>query len=214
MCCKIFRLILSLSLVLFVGLSCGAKQQESEQKSEVTTEEQQKEVSSDMSTKNILMIIAHNNFRDEELFEPKELFENAGASVTVASSEMTEATGMKGGTITPDSLISDVNVDVYDAVVFIGGSGSKEYWNDATAHQIAKTAYDDGKIVAAICLAPVTLANAGLLEGKNATVFQSAKDKLNGANYTGNPVEVDGRIITGNGPKAATDFGKKILEKL
>ena len=35
--------------------------------------------------KKILMVIAQQDFRDEELFEPKEVFESAGASVFVAA---------------------------------------------------------------------------------------------------------------------------------
>ena len=72
------------------------------------------------------------------------------------------------------------------------------------------------KIIAAICIAPVTLANAGILNGKKATVFPSGKNDLirNGAKYTGDSVTVDGNIITANGPMAAEAFGKKIVEML
>lgn len=68
----------------------------------------------------------------------------------------------------------------------------------------------------AICIAPVTLANAGILEGKRTTAFPSVESdlKARGANYTGNPVERDGKIITGSGPEAATEFGKTIVAAL
>lgn len=66
--------------------------------------------------------------------------------------------------------------------------------------------------MSAICLAPVTLANAGLLEGKRATVYPSAKSflKWKGATYTGNPVEVDGNIVTANGPEVAEEFAQAV----
>ena len=38
--------------------------------------------------------------------------------------------------------------------------------------------------------------------------------KNEGAIYTGNSVEVDGKIVTGNGPTAAKEFGEKIAELL
>jgi protease I len=38
--------------------------------------------------------------------------------------------------------------------------------------------------------------------------------KEQGANYTGGTVEVDGRIITGNGPEAAQAFGEKLAQLL
>ena len=71
-------------------------------------------------------------------------------------------------------------------------------------------------MVAAICIAPSTLANAGLLEGKRVTSFASEKQNIEskGATYTGGMLEMDGKIITANGPQAARAFGKKIAELL
>ena len=72
------------------------------------------------------------------------------------------------------------------------------------------------KLTSAICLAPMTLANAGLLKGKKATIWKDAvvDFKTKGVVYTGKPVERDGRIITGSGPEAAEEFGKALLEEL
>lgn len=169
-----------------------------------------------LSGKKILMVIAPENFRDEELLEPKDIFENAGADVTIASKGAESAKGSYGAVVTVDEDITDVNAGDYDAIVFVGGSGSSVYFNDETAHNIARQAYESGKIVAAICIAPSTLANAGLLEGKKVTSWSSEQNNLEskGAEYTGAVVEQDGRIITGNGPDAATEFGQKIAETL
>ena len=166
--------------------------------------------------KKILMIIANKNFRDEELQGPQKIFIKQGAEVTIASSSLSTATGMLGAEAKPDILIDDVKVEDYDAIVFVGGSGASEYWNDSTAHKIAKEAVESNKILCAICIAPVTLANAGVLKGKSATVFSSEAGKLRtkGANYTGKDVEVDGNIITGNGPNAAKKFGEAIVKAL
>jgi protease I len=94
--------------------------------------------------------------------------------------------------------------------------GATEYWNDSQAIAIAKSAAGKGKLLGAICIAPVTLANAGLLEGKKATVWESEVDKLKakGAKYTGAAVEVDGNVITANGPEAAAGFGSAIVVAL
>ena len=167
--------------------------------------------------KSILMIIARQNFRDEELAEPRAVFQEAGAKVTIASSVMQECVGMlKKVRVKPDTTIDKVDPKVYDAVVFVGGSGATEYWNNKTAHKIASDALAAGKVVAAICIAPVILANAGLLKGKKATVFQTEKDQLikAGAKYTGAPVEKDGKIITGDGPQSARKFGETIRDAL
>jgi len=166
--------------------------------------------------KKVVMIIAKNEFRDEELFEPKEIIEKAGGEVTVASSSLKEAKGMKGKTFKPDILLKNVKPDDYHAVVFIGGSGASEYWNDSKAHFVAKSAAEKGKLVCAICIAPVTLANAGLLDGKKATVWKSeaGKIKKKGAKYTGADVQIDGNFITADGPKSASKFGRAIVRAL
>jgi protease I len=164
----------------------------------------------------VLMIIAPKNFRDEELFDTKEELESSGNSVVIASTKTDTATGMLGGTVEPDITVDNVNVDDYDAVVFVGGSGSSIYFNNQRAHEIARDAYDKGKVIGAICIASSTIANAGLLKGKKATSFPSEERNLRskGANYTGKPVEKDGKIITADGPMAARNFGRMIAESL
>jgi protease I len=171
---------------------------------------------SDLTGKTILMVIAHANFRDEELAKPKAVFEKAGATVRIASSQMSTAKGMLGATATPDLLLKDAKASDYDAIVFVGGGGASEYWNDAKAHALAKEMYGQGKVVSAICIAPVTLANAGLLQGKKATVWKSEAGKLRdkGANYTGEPVTVDGRIVTADGPTSAAEFGNAVVKAI
>lgn len=167
-------------------------------------------------TKKVLMIIAPENYQDNELGHPKEIFIQKGYDVTITSKGVENATGMLGGTTPVDIDISKVNVNDYDAIIFVGGSGSNAYFNDEPAHNIAKEAASAGKVLGAICIAPSTLANAGLLKGKNVTAFPSEESNLKekGANYTGEPVTVDGLIVTGNGPSAAKAFGEKIVELL
>ena len=174
----------------------------------------QEEVSE--SEKKVLFIIAPVNFRDEEYLYPREILEQEGIKVSVASKSLDEARGMLGARVEPDLLLSEVKVEEYDAIVFVGGIGAKVYWNDEEALRICQEAVSEGKILAAICIAPVTLAHAEVLEGVKATVWPSEKDQLveKGAVYTGREVEVDGKVITGNGPDAARDFGNKILEAL
>ena len=195
-------------LLLIIGFAYACK--------EGVKEQTRTEPGPSLDGKRVVMIIASRDFRDEELQEPRSLLEQRGAQVTIACSKLGEVTGMKGIKITPDILIDQINVEDYDAVIFVGGSGAKEYWDDPKAHSIAKDTVAAGKVLGAICIAPVTLANAGLLDGKKATVFSSEKDRLeaSGAIYTGASVEVDGKIITGNGPKAAEEFGEAIAHAL
>ncbi len=161
-------------------------------------------------------MIASNQFRDEEYQKPRAILEAAGARVTVACSSLKESVGMLGLKVKPDILLKDARMDQYDAVVFVGGMGATEYWDNPIAHALAKQSYQSGKLTSAICLAPMTLANAGLLKGKRATIWKDAVTdfKTKGVVYTGSPVEQDGKLITGSGPEAAEAFGKALLEAL
>ena len=166
--------------------------------------------------KKAVMIIAQNNFRDEELLKPKEVLEKNGIIVTVASSSLKESTGMLGAKVKPNILFTNINVADYDAVIFVGGSGASEYWDNPTAHKIANDASNAKKIVGAICIAPVTLAKAGLLANKKATTFSSTVNDIKsaGAKYTGADVERDGNVITASGPAAAQKFGETLVKAL
>lgn len=164
----------------------------------------------------ILMVTAPNNFRDEELFIPKEKFENAGHEVVIASNKVGVCKGTLSGEISSDMLLKDVNVDDFQAVVFVGGTGSDVFFNDENALKIAREADKKGKVLSAICIAPMVLANAGVLTGKKATVWSGESENLKSKSviYTGESVTVDGKIITGNGPASAELFGEKICEAI
>jgi len=164
----------------------------------------------------ILMIVAPSGFRDEECLDPKKILEKAGVEVIIASKGTRVARGKLGTDLEVQKDISEIDNITYDAVIFVGGPGTTIYFNDATALRIAKEAYSSGKIIAAICIAPSILANAGILKGKKVTSFPSEEENLRsrGAIYTGKTVEQDGKIITANGPSAAKEFGKLILKNL
>ncbi len=166
--------------------------------------------------KAVALIIAERAFRDEEYQVPKEILEKAGFKVLTASTSLEKAVGKLGMTARPDVLVKDLIDRELAALVFVGGGGSSQYFNDAAVHELARHFYNQGKVIGAICIAPVILANAGILKGKRATVFPDGRSDLEtkGAIYTGNQVEVDGHLITGCGPEASRAFGEKLVELL
>jgi protease I len=173
------------------------------------------------TTKKVAIIIAFKNFRDEEYFIPKEIFKNAGIEVKTISTETGTAVGAGGGDTEVDLTLEELNINDFDAVVFVGGPGAYKYIESESAHRIARETVKKGKILAAICIAPAILAKAGVLKGKNATVWSSVLDKgpiklleENGAQYQDKRVVRDGKIITANGPQAAEEFAKEILSAL
>jgi protease I len=165
--------------------------------------------------KRALMVIAPNDFRDEEFFDTKKVLEESEVEVIVVNSTGQPSKSMFGKIVSPDKNFYNVNSDDYDAIVFIGGQGTPAYFDNKQAQNLAKEFNESGKIVAAICIAPVILARAGILSGKKATVFPSGRNDIKAVGtYTGNKVEKDDNIITGCGPEAAVDFGKAIVEAL
>jgi len=164
----------------------------------------------------ILMVVAPERFRDEELFETRAVFDADGHDVVVASTRLGECPGSRGGHVRPDALLATQRAQDFDAVVFIGGGGCKLLWHEEDALRLAREAAGDVKVLGAICLAPVILAYAGVLEGHSATVAGTEAKTLQacGATYTGPGVTVDGHIVTANGPKSSTLFGQRIAELL
>lgn len=162
------------------------------------------------------MIIASQQFRDEELLVPKAYFEENGYTVTIASSSLQPSKGMLGAVVQPQILLKEVKVEDYAVVIFVGGYGANEYWDNPLAHKVAQKTLEAGKILAAICIAPVTLARAGLLKGKKATVWNSEGNQLkeHGALLSFQDVVQDGKIITASGPEAAQQFAKTIMGSL
>jgi len=171
--------------------------------------------------KKVAMIIAFKDFRDEEYFVPKEILEKAGAEIKTVSNKMGRAIGADGGDTEVDLLVENLNPADFDAVVFIGGPGCLENLDNENSYKVARETVSQNRVLASICISPVILAKAGVLEGKKATVWSSLLDrgpvkilKENGAIYQDEMVVVDGKIITGNGPGAAEEFGKAIVEVL
>ncbi|MDD3190508.1 MAG: DJ-1/PfpI family protein [Candidatus Pacebacteria bacterium] len=171
--------------------------------------------------KKILMVIARKDFRDEEYFIPKKIFEDNGAETKTASSKTGAILGFLGGETEADINIKDIKAENFDAVVFVGGNGAQEYFDDEEAHRVIKEFHDAGKTIGAICIAPVILAKTSVLKNKKATVWQSPTDKTGpkileqaGCSVSTSNIEKSDNIITANGREASEEFAKTIMEEL
>ena len=208
------KVLLAIGVLILMGALFGGCKEKKEEvsipKEEVAKEEKV------LAGKKVVMIITPENFRDEELLEPKSVLIEKGVEVKVASTSLETAKGMLGAEVKPDMLISDIKPEDWDAIILVGGTGASVHWKDTSVHSMLNEAVKQNKIVGAICIAPVTLANAGILSGKKATVYQSEAQKLKdkGAEYTGEGVQRDGNIITASGPPAARKFGDAIAKAL
>lgn len=168
--------------------------------------------------KKILMVVAPEQFRDEELFVPRDLFESLGAHVTVASTRTGGARGMLGGRATALAAIDHVRVDDYHAVLLIGGDGAPEHlWPNQRLQALVRQAHESDTVLGAICLAGVVLARAGVVDGEVA-VWRSPEALAELAAAGVRPAEQDvvcaGRVITGSGPQAADRWARAVIEAL
>lgn len=167
----------------------------------------------------VLFVIAPARYREEEFEVTAKILSEAGIEYDIASTKTGICTGMMGGEQEAGLKISDASEKDYDALILIGGLGARDFlWADDDLCKLTEEFGKSGKVIAAICLAPVIPARAGLLKGRQATVFESpASLKLledGGANYVNIPVVSDMNIITANHPVAAEQFAEAILEKL
>lgn len=169
-----------------------------------------------MMMKPVLLVIAPKDFRDEELFVTQTELERSGITTIIASSIKGECFGSKGGKAISVLSLDQINIKDYATIVFIGGMGCRIFFEDQKAITLAQKMHAAGCPIAAICIAPVILAKAGLLNHKKATVFSSEIETIEalGAHYTGMDVTVDDNIITAYGPQSSLRFAKRIVEKI
>ena len=160
----------------------------------------------------VVMVIAPEVFRDEEYALPKAVLEARGAHVMTASTTPGTCVGKLGMHATAALSVDEAATRAWDAVVFVGGAGATVFFDDPAAHALARRAAASPGVLSAICIGPSVLAQADLLGGVKATAFASQEENLkaHGALWTGEPVTIDGRIVTANGPEAATEFGEAI----
>ncbi len=166
--------------------------------------------------KKIAMFIAFQGFRDEEYVEPKKALEAAGHKVTTVSTAKGEARGKFRVTAQVDKTVDEVDPADYDAFTLVGGPGALEHLDTPKVHALFKQAAEAGKLIGSICISPVVLAHAGLLKGRTVTCYPdgAAEVEKGGGKCTGADLEIDGKLITANGPVPARKYGQALAEAL
>lgn len=165
---------------------------------------------------NVLMVLASENFRDEEYSICERVLRQKNIMVLTASTTVDCVTGMFGLKVKPDINLATIQEFSFEGLMIIGGDGSKELWENQKLIQLVKEFHKNKKLIGAICLAPVVLANAGILRNKNATVHDSAIKELKSkkVNYRSESVVVDENIITGQGPAFSNLFAQTFANTL
>lgn len=164
----------------------------------------------------MIYIFFATGFEEIEALAQVDILRRAGLGVTTVS-VMNEkiVVGAHSVPVVADKLFDEANLSDATALVLPGGMpGSLNLAEHAGLCKAIEEQHAKGRLIAAICAAPMVFGRLGLLVGKRATIYPGMEDELKGAEPTGALVERDGNIITGKGPAAALAFGYAIVEAL
>jgi len=165
-----------------------------------------------------ILIVATDGFEEFELFGPRQILQERGADVVLASlkRDPIQATvhDDPGKTIRPDLLIADARADDFDALLLPGGVRNPDQLRShAEVIDLINAFAAQDKPIAAICHGPWLLVEADLLQGKTATSWPSIRTDLRnaGANVVDRPAVTDGNIVTSRNPDDVEAFTDALI---
>jgi protease I len=164
-----------------------------------------------------LAVLAENSYQELELWYPLLRLREAGAEVLVVGTGSADTyTSKLGYPVQVDVAADQVSAASLDAIVVPGGYAPDLMRRYPAMVNLVREAFEQGKIVAAICHAGWMLVSAGVLSGKKATCFFSIKDDVinAGASYVDAEVVRDGNLITSRVPADLPAFCRAIIAAL
>jgi protease I len=169
-----------------------------------------------VNKKSILIFLPSLHFSGREFFTIKRILEENNINTFIASDSSFLCISETGQKVKADVSLFNIHENNFSGIVFIGGSGAKNYWDNSLLHKIAVRFNKSKKIIGAICSAPIILARAGILNGITSTCFYENRMELinNGIDYKDMPVILKGNIITADGPNSSKFFTESIVDLL
>ena len=115
----------------------------------------------------------------------------------------------------PDTEISKIHAEEYAAIVIPGGAkGADLLRRDERVLALIRQMNERGRLIAAICAAPLVLRDAGIIKGKRLTSYPSFRGEFEKSSYSDEKVVRDGNLLTSRGPGTAMIFALSIIEAL
>lgn len=157
-----------------------------------------------------ILVLMAPGFEEIELTAPVDIMRRLGLPVVLAGVSGKQVEGAHGLVMQADVLLSEVDAAAYSGVVLPGGAASWLLRDTAAVLELVRSMHETGRLVAAICAAPIALEAAGVLGGRRITCYPAeavTDDIKSAAAISTEQVVKDGNIVTGRGPGAALDFG-------
>ena len=163
-------------------------------------------------------LFIENGSEELEFIAPLDIMRRANLEVDLISANNEDfITSSHNVKIIADKKINEVNnILDYDAIVIPGGiPGSTLLRDNKKIIEFYQTMYNSGKLVAAICAAPIVLSVAGITDDKEVTSYPGFDKEINYKNYNSDKaVVIDKNVITAQGPAVAILFGYEIVNYL
>lgn len=164
-------------------------------------------------------ILITNGFQQIEMTSPRQMLEEAGATVHIVSPDKGKVTGWDCDVpkameqFTVDVNLDDALANNYDALLIPGGYGSPEELR-LNKKAIAFVKEFANKPIAAICHGPTLLINANLVRNKKLTSYPAVKqDLINaGADWIDKSAVRDENLVTSRSPDDLEAFNKAVID--
>ena len=184
-----------------------------------------------------IAVLAADGFEEIELTGPVWYFRELGAQVDIIAPKFNPAPARYGlstpemakthimaiqylqpvGWLKFDRTADQIKVSDYDAVFIPGGAWNPDNLRyDKDVIKFIQDFNKSGKLIAAICHAPVVLASADIIKGRKLTGYWNIQSDLKnaGAIVSDVPVVTDGNIITSRHPIDVADSSKVVENRL
>ena len=159
-------------------------------------------------------VLFMNGFEEVEGLTVVDMLRRLGIECDIVGKDAL-VTGSHNITIKSDRLLDEVKAEDFNAIILPGGlPGATNLRDDEKVISIVKNMNEAGKIVAAICAAPMVLERAGVLSGREFTAYPGVGEKISIGSFKEELVVKDGNIITSEGPATSMEFAFAIAEAL